>query len=185
MIEKIKMLSTILIVVLTSQSIFSQALVDNSEQKQIKYLTQSSEIVLIGKVSSRESFWNEDKSRIFTKVNIEAEEYLKQGVVDLQLVLKKNKESAFLKRDDYESLLFYLGGEIGEVGELYTHLPRFNDQEELLLFAKKNRSNQYIVAGGELGKIRIIRDEISGKKLTASKKSIETLKNEIRLHIQK
>ena len=156
MIEKIKMLSTILIVVLTSQSIFSQALVDNSEQKQIKYLTQSSEIVLIGKVSSRESFWNEDKSRIFTKVNMEP-----------------------------EGVTVSVGGEIGEVGELYTHLPRFNDQEELLLFAKKNRSNQYIVAGGELGKIRIIRDEISGKKLTASKKSIETLKNEIRLHIQK
>ena len=166
MIEKIKMLSTILIVVLTSQSIFSQALVDNSEQKQIKYLTQSSEIVLIGKVSSRESFWNEDKSRIFTKVNIEAEEYLK-GTSSPTITITVP------------------GGEIGEVGELYTHLPRFNDQEELLLFAKKNRSNQYIVAGGELGKIRIIRDEISGKKLTASKKSIETLKNEIRLHIQK
>lgn len=164
--DNFKSLFIILIIVLSSQSFFSQILVDKNNEKQVKHLTQSSDLIIVGKVVSKKSFWNDDKSRIFTNVSIEAKEYLKG----------KSSPNVTIKVP---------GGEIGEIGELYTHMPKFDDNEEMILFTKRNKKNQLIVTGGELGKIRLIKDEKTGKKFTPSRKSVEEFKNEIRLYSEK
>ncbi len=162
MIEKFKSLFILLTIILSSQNFYSQVLVDQNNEKQIKQLTKSSDLIIVGKVLSKKSFWNHDKSRIFTDVSIEAEEYL------------KGKSSPNIT-------ITVPGGEIGEIGELYTHMPKFDDEEEMILFAQKDKKNQLRVTEGELGKIRLITNKETGQKFTASKKRVDDFKKEIRL----
>ena len=128
----------------------------------LKTLTKNSEVVLIGKVSKQESKWNENKSAIYTDVTIEVNEYLKG------------------KTEEKSITVSHLGGEVGEVGELYTHIPTFKEQEEMVLFVKMNKNDgKYRVYNGDNGKIEIIENNNSKEKFTKSNKKVDDLRNEI------
>ena len=75
----------------------------------IENLSKGADVVLTGKVVQQNSSWNEDRSRIYTKATIQVEEYLKGSTNEGSIVVT------------------YLGGEVGEVGEMYSHMPRFED----------------------------------------------------------
>jgi len=130
---------------------------------ELKYISEGADLILTGKVVQQNSKWNEDKSRIYTSATIQVEEYLK-GI---------NNGSSIT--------VTYLGGEVGEVGEMYSHMPRFEDKEEVLVFLKKDeKSTNYKVFNGENGKISVINDPKTGEKVTTSNVQINSLKAQIK-----
>ena len=70
------------------------------------------------------------------------------------------------------------------MGELYTHMPRFEDNEEVLVFLKKDRKNTgYKVFNGEEGKIKVHSDSKTKEKVTSSNMRIKDLKLQIKSFI--
>lgn len=129
----------------------------------LKYLSKNADAIVTGKVIQTKSHWNENKSRIYTTATIEVEEYLKG-------------ESPNRKVE-----ILFPGGEIDGVGELYTHVPTLNNNEEVLLFIKKqNEKAQFTILEGDLGKYSLRTDIRSGEKLTSDNKKLSAYKNEIK-----
>lgn len=136
-------------------------------QSDIRSLSKGADVIATGKVVKQKSEWNENKTRIFTEVTVNVGEYLKGSTNNETLVLRT------------------LGGEVGEVGEFYTHMPRFSKDEEVLLFAKKDKKdNTYKVFDGENGKITVYQDKNTGEKVTSSNTKISTLKKEIKKYLE-
>jgi len=153
--------SFLLITIISMGFFFAASAQDQSLE--IKKLSKGADVILTGKVTKQNSSWNENKTRIFTKATLQVDEYLKGS---------NNKNSIEVT---------YPGGEVGEVGELYTHMPRFKNDEEVLVFLQKDEKNTgYKVFNGEDGKITLINDEKTGKKITSSKVRIDYLKSQIK-----
>jgi len=129
-------------------------------------MSRNADLIVTGKVSDQTSGWNENKTRIYTQATIQVEEYLKGNNNGNSLVIS------------------YPGGEVGEIGELYSHMPRFEDNEEILVFLKKGtNSMDYKVYNGENGKISVISDPQTGEKVTTSNVQINSLKAQIKSYI--
>jgi hypothetical protein len=138
-----------------------------SIQSEIKNLSEGADIILTGKVVNQKSQWNADKTRISTQTTIKVDEYLKGSIVDDRLVVTTP------------------GGEIGEVGELYSHMPRFSNDEEVLLFVKNdNKDLSYKILNGEQGKLTLFDDKNSGEKITGFNMKISELKKEIKSYVK-
>ena len=133
---------------------------------ELKDLCQNADVIITGRVTQQISNWNEDNTRIYTLATIEVEEYLKGNNASGSVVVN------------------YLGGEVGDVGELYSHMPRFEDEEEVLVFLKRDdQTTQFKVLSGEEGKINIIRDPKTGEKVTNSNVRINSLKAQINSYL--
>ena len=132
----------------------------------IEKLTVDADIILTGKVIQQKSIWNDNQSKIYTNVTIEVEEYLKG------------------KSNNSKIIITYPGGEIGEVGELYSHMPEFKNDEEVLLFVKKNeKENTLVVLNGQDGKLTLSKDLNSGEKITSSNEKVSEIKKSIKQYI--
>lgn len=133
---------------------------------EVENMSKNADLIITGKVTQQSSSWNEDNTRIYTRATIQVEEYL-----------KGNNNSGPI-------IVSYLGGEVGEVGEMYSHMPRFEDNEEVLVFLKKDdKSTNYKVFNGEEGKINVIIDPKTGEKVTTSNVQINTIKTQIKSYI--
>lgn len=110
----------------------------------LEKLAKDSELIVTGKVIERQAEWNEDKTRIYTRVRVSVDE--------------------FLKGEQSENIITvtHLGGEIGEVGELYTGTARFEKDEEVVLFLKKDKKDRLRITGGNKGKYKIKRVNTGG-----------------------
>jgi hypothetical protein len=134
-------------------------------QSEIKILSKNADVILTGKVIRQNSSWNNDRSRIYTNVVVQADEYLKGNYSEKTLSLSTP------------------GGEVGDVGELYSHMPRFNNEEEVLVFVKRDKKDKnYKVLNGEEGKLTLYRDK-NGELVTSFNKKISSLKKEIQSYI--
>jgi len=152
-----------LLIIIITFHFTSQA---QEESTKIKKLSKDSDVILTGKVIAKKSSWNESKTRIYTRTTVQVDEYLKGtdsgGSVEIR----------------------YPGGEVGEVGELYTHMPRFEDDEEVLVFLKQDdQTEAFKVLYGEEGKIKVTRDEKSNEKVTSSKVRLNDLKSQIKSYV--
>jgi len=128
----------------------------------IKNLSKKADVILTGKVIEKESKWNASKSKIYTITTLQVDE-----------ILKDNSSANSVK-------ITYPGGEVGDVGEIYTHMPRFKDKEDVLVFLQKDeKNNRYKVVNGESGKITVVNDNKTNKKVTSSGLSIKSLKRQI------
>ena len=146
---------------------FKISTLSQTKPTDIKNLSVEADVILTGKVTKQNSSWNKDKTRISTEVTVEVDEYLKGNNNNKTLVVTTP------------------GGEVGEVGELYTHMPRFNKDEEVLLFVKKDKQEMnYKVLNGEDGKMTLYTDKKTGEKITSSNKKISKLKNEIKNYVE-
>ena len=142
---------------------FSLASYAQKESSEIKKLAKGADVILTGKVKQKKSSWNADKTRIYTKTTLEVDEYLKGN---------NNGKSVEITSP---------GGEVDDVGELYTHMPKFEENEEVLVFLKKDKKNNgYKVMNGEDGKISVLNDVKTKEKVTSSNVQIKALKAEIR-----
>ena len=160
----LKSIFIFLLVILISGTL-SVSFSQQSEAK-LKHLTVNADIIVTGKVSGNKSNWNTDKTRIYTEATLNVDEYLK-GI--------NNGSSVVIN---------YPGGEVNGVGELYTHMPKFVDNEDVLVFLKKDEKG-YKVFDGEEGKIRIIKDAKTGEAITNSNIRVEDLKTQIKKYLAK
>ena len=134
-------------------------------KKEIEILSKNAEVIVTGKVKQKKSIWNENKTRIFTSVILDVDDQLKG-------------------QDNNSSIeIVYPGGEIDGIGELYTHMPSLENEEEVLLFLKKNKNETYKIFNGENGKITITNDPKTGEKVTPLKIKLETLKTQIKTYL--
>jgi len=135
---------------------------------EIKVLSEKADLILIGKVSERNSRWNKDNTKIYTDVSINVDEYLKGNGINDRIIVTT------------------LGGEVGEVGEFYTHIPRFINEEDVLIFLEQDQKDMsYRVLNGEDGKLTLYKDNITGEKITSSHTKISSLKTEIKNYVEK
>jgi hypothetical protein len=133
---------------------------------EVESMSKNADLIITGKVTQQSSSWNENQTRIYTQATIQVEEYLKGS------------------NNSGPVIISYLGGEVGEVGEMYSHMPRFEDNEEVLVFLKKDdKSTNYKVFNGEEGKINIITDPRTGEKVTSSNVSVSIFKAQIKSYI--
>jgi len=66
-------------------------------------LSVGADVIITGKVTQQSSSWNDDNTRIYTKATIQVDEYLK-GI---------NNGSSIT--------VTYLGGEVGDVGDVFSY----------------------------------------------------------------
>jgi len=118
-----------------------------TQEVRLEDLAKKAEVIVVGKVSNVKSEWNNEKTRIYTKVTVDVGEYVKGETPDRTLVVTQ------------------LGGEVDGVGELYTHTPRFSKEEEVLIFARKDSKNNLIIEGGDQGKFKVTQDKLTGEKM--------------------
>lgn len=130
-------------------------------------LTDRAEVVAIGKVSAMRSDWNAERTRIFTEVTIMVDEYLKGEQEQTALTLK------------------IPGGEIGEVGEVYSHVARFKSNEEVVVFARRDTRGEFTLVAGEQGKLAVTTHERTGRKMIEGDKLLDMLKSRVRLSVDR
>jgi len=151
------------VLILIGFSITSFAQLNSSE---IKVLSEKADVILTGKVTQQASSWNENKTRIYTRTTIQVEDYLKGNHNGNTITVTSP------------------GGEVGDIGEKYSHMPSFDNNEELLVFLKKDtKSTDYHVLNGEDGKINLITDPKTGETVTASNVKINAIKAQIKSYI--
>ncbi|HEX9657006.1 MAG TPA: hypothetical protein VGB89_08870 [Bacteroidota bacterium] len=125
--------------------------VPNSSRAQSKSmateeLARRADVIVVGKVTAVQSEWNADRSRIYTTVTVAIDQNIKgQG----------NPISVTISTP---------GGEIGGVGEWYSHTPKFKVDEEVVVFAEREKGGRLIVSGGDQGKLTVMNEESTGSK---------------------
>ena len=155
--------SAILITFLVTSEGRSQSI-----QSEIKNLSEGADIILTGKVVDQKSQWNSEKSRIYTHVTIQVDEYLKGANNQNRIVITN------------------LGGEVGNVGETYSHVPTFQDDEDVLLFVKKSTKDESLrVFEGDEGKLTLYKDKNTGEKVTSKNVKASEMKKEIKNYVEK
>jgi hypothetical protein len=128
-----------------------------SQSKEIttEALAGQAEVVAVGKVRSLVSGWSEDHSRIITRVTLSVESYIKGGSAGEPLTI------------------LVPGGEVDGVGELYSHTAVFQSDENVLVFAQKDREGNYRVAAGQQGKYTVKRDDVSGALMVGGTRTLQ------------
>jgi len=112
-------------------------------------MARKADAVVVGKVTTLHSEWSADRSRIFTRVTIGVDQYLKGSDAGGSITLLTP------------------GGEIGGVGEVYSHMPTFRADENVVVFVEKDAQGQYRVCQGSLGKYTIEKDQHTGRELVS------------------
>lgn len=124
-------------------------------------LTKRSEIVAHGRVKEMKSQWEGNKERIVTRVTMAVGEYLKGGAGSVMTITSP-------------------GGEVDGVGEWYSHTARFAKDEEVVVFAEKDKKGNLRVTGGNEGKISIKKDASSGLPRVSEGVSLDDFKARIK-----
>jgi hypothetical protein len=106
-------------------------------------LSEASDAVVVGRTLRTESFWNDDRSSILTRVVIGVDESL-AGMAGA------------------EQELIVPGGQVGEYLQEVSDMPFFSEGEEVVVFLTQHASGVTIVTGGWQGKLEIVRDPETG-----------------------
>jgi hypothetical protein len=130
-------------------------------------MINKSEVIAVGTVTATRSQWNKEKTRIYTEVTLTVDEYMKGSQAGNRLTI------------------VHPGGEVGEVGELYSETATFQRNEEVMVFASKDKLGNLRIIGGNQGKYAILTDKPSGRKTVGANRSLDDVKREIRNVISK
>ncbi len=144
-------------VLMTSGDVWGQAKLLSTEE-----LTNRAVVVAVAKVSSAQSEWSAERERIFTRVTLSVEQFLKG------------------EQHDRTITLIVPGGEIDGVGELYTHTAKFKPQEEVLVFAERDSRGNLRVVAGEQGKFTVIEDNVSSRNIVGDDQALDVLVEKIK-----
>lgn len=133
-----------------------------AQRGNLEKLAKDSELIVAGKVLEKQAEWNDDKTRIYTQVRVSVDQ--------------------FLKGEQSENIITvtHLGGEIGEVGELYTGTARFEQDEEVVLFLNKDKKERFRITGGNKGKYKINRENAGGTGRLSKSIAVENFINMIK-----
>lgn len=124
-------------------------------------LAAQADVIVSGKVNALKMEWNGDKSRIQTRVTISVDETMKGAVEGGTLTV------------------LIPGGEVDGVGEWYSHSPRFTSEEEVVVFASKDKAGVLRVTAGEKGKFLVQKDARTGSKIIPNVGSLQDFKAQI------
>jgi hypothetical protein len=119
-------------------------------------LARRAEVVAVGRVADLKSEWVDGNSRIITRVTLAVSEYLKGGDG-----AAKNVTIVTLFFNDTATT------------EIYTHVPTFRPNENVVVFLEKKDAADYVVSGGTQGKYNIESDPETGQAIVAGKKSLK------------
>ena len=128
-------------------------------------LTNQAEVVAVGNVAAMKAEWSADKTRIVTRVTVSVREYLKGGGETQMSILTP-------------------GGEIGEIGEMYSGTARFTDNEEVVVFVKGGTNRDFRLTGGAQGKTTITRDKTSGAMMVGPAMKLEEFVSSVKSALQ-
>jgi hypothetical protein len=131
------------------------------QSARVTNLTRKADIVAIGRVSSLKSEWTPDKSRIQTRITLAVDTYVKGSAGDTMDIVVP-------------------GGEIGAVGEIYSHMPRFTIHEDVVVFAERDTGGHLRVSGGDEGKFEVKKDIRTGVRMVGERMSLEEFTAQIR-----
>jgi len=129
-------------------------------------LTSRSEVIVAGKVNALKSEWTADKSRIQTRVTIAVDETMKGSVEGGTLTV------------------VIPGGEVDGVGEWYSHTVGFKTDEEVVVFAMKDKTGKYRVTAGERGKFLVEKDAESGSRIIPNVGSLTEFTATVRKNVK-
>ena len=127
----------------------------------LEELTKTSDVIAVGQVKNLTSEWDESGSRIRTKVLLSVDQYIAGAGSGTTLTL------------------YVPGGEVDGVGELYTHMPVFKKEEQVMVFAAQDKQHHYRVSAGEQGKITLKKDE-AGRMVVPGHASLEEFTSEVK-----
>lgn len=111
-----------------------------------KELTEESTTVLLGTCTRTESYWADGNSKIFTRIKVRGQQYLKGDL-------------------GAEAEITVPGGRIGDLIYEVSDMPVFREGEEVLVFVWSNASGKQLVMGGAQGKLSVETDKATGKKI--------------------
>jgi hypothetical protein len=141
---------------------FPLILMGQSKSINAEKIIKESEVIVQGKVGGRTTEWTAKHDKIQTRVIISVDQTLKGAVPGSTITV------------------VVPGGEIDGVGEWYSHVPRFEDQEEVVLFARQDKAGAFKVAGGEAGKFTVVKDAKTGSKIIANVGTLESFTSKIK-----
>lgn len=104
------------------------------EKLDLEALTSMGQVILVGKVEALQSRWNDDRSLILTDVRLSVEQVVKGSA------------------DQKEITVVVPGGQVGDVGQTVSAVPRFAEGERVLLFLERDEKGAFQVVGGLQGK---------------------------------
>lgn len=160
--KSIPVFSGRIIAALVALVVFAAAAGARSPERSVGDLARGADLVAVGAVSSLASEWNTDRTRIVTRVTFSVDEYLKGSRAERTLEI------------------LVPGGEVGEVGEIYSHVPRFHRDEQVVIFARRLEDGSYRVAGGDQGKVVLRREEKTGRLITDKGEVLEAFTERVR-----
>jgi hypothetical protein len=109
-----------------------------------KEMGAKSDLVVLGRVQSVGSYWNPDKTRIYTEVVVSVEEtYKGQPVGSIRIV--------------------QIGGQVGNVRVSVAGAPLWIPDREVLLFLGRVDTGLYAITGFSQGKLDVTRENATGK----------------------
>jgi hypothetical protein len=117
-------------------------------------LTVESTAVFHGKCSQVKSDWNENRDMILTSVTLLPEEYMKGNLGG-------------------EVVVMVPGGRVGDIVYEVSEMPVFTEGEEVVAFVWRNPSGKNLITGGSQGRLKIRKDDLTGKKVVLKKEKDE------------
>ena len=115
-----------------------------------EFLTSSSDIVIDGNVDKIKSFWNKNRTSIFTRVIITSTSVIKGGQSQQEVVVEHE------------------GGEVGSMGYRVSDVAPFRNGERVILFLKsdksKNAGSAFHIVGKGQGKYTVGSDGVARKR---------------------
>ncbi len=109
-----------------------------------KQMGDESSLVVLGKVARVRSYWNENRTKIFTETLVEIDEMFKGATVPNARIVQ-------------------LGGVVGNVRMTVHGALRWKPGEEVLLFLEPYEQGTYQVSGFSQGKFAVERDPVTRK----------------------
>jgi len=133
----------------------------------VPQLADRSETVVHGKVETVRSFWNEAETRIYSIATVTVMEIWKGESIGKTVEVR------------------YPGGEVGTVGELYTHMPTFEADEEVVIFSKKSTDGTSRIVAGMQGKFIVSTGDDGVKKIGGAGIPLADLKKSVQAAARK
>lgn len=125
-------------------------------------LSRRAEVVVVGTVNRVAAEWNASHTRILTRVTLAVDQVVKGSQTGGTMTL------------------VVPGGEVGAVGEWYSHSPQFKENEDVLVFAEKDAHGMLRVTAGNQGKISLRRDGETGRRVLPNGLPLERMTSQIK-----
>ncbi len=133
----------------------------------VEELTQKAEVIAVGQVRDMVSEWDETGTRIRTRVLLSVDQFVKGTGSGNTLTL------------------YVPGGEVGSVGEIYSHMPVFKREEQVIVFANQDKLHHYRVTEGQEGKFTIEKDMRTGISVVPGHATLDVFTSRVKATVQK